>query len=80
MSPCCQAFLEDPGLPLLICSKLMGSECRTGDSTWCPDTELLAVGVTDMIGHIHTKCPEGDRDAQKWGGGVEKGCRHPGDR
>lgn len=71
MNPCCLAFLEDLGLPLLICSKLMWGECRTGDSTWCSDTELLAVGVTDMTGHIHTKCPEGDRDAQKSGEGVQ---------
>lgn len=50
------AFLEDPGLLLLICSKLVWGDCRTGDYTRCPDTELLAVGgaVLDMTGHIHT--------------------------
>lgn len=59
------AFLEDPGLLLLICSNLVWGECRTGDYTWCPDTELLAVGgcVRHDRSHSYPKCPEGDRNA-----------------
>lgn len=61
------AFLEDPGLLLLICSKLVWGDCRTGDYTRCPDTELLAVGggcVRHDRSHSYPKCPEGDRNAQ----------------